>query len=241
MKKHSNKDMFTLIELLVVIAIIAILASMLLPALQKAREKAHAVACTNKLRQIGMAQLQYADDFHGWVRIDGVNWTSTLANNGYASFGGGNYSNWHAYLRPFYCPSGTAPTTAATVYGIAYRDPSSKIVKSIRHNVAGDPGNGYYSNIYDGNNGKEGNYSISQLPLMADSVDRFGVQTIFINSWGSGSAANMWHYRLALRHSGKGNVAFFDGHVGQVGKNNCVQHQIYTAAWNDGSLAYGYQ
>ena len=65
MKKHSQKKHFTLIELLVVIAIIAILAAMLLPALSAARARARAANCTGNLKQIGLALITYAGDFHG--------------------------------------------------------------------------------------------------------------------------------------------------------------------------------
>jgi len=69
---EGRRTAFTLIELLVVVAIIAILASLLLPALAKAKTKAHGIKCLGNLKQLQLGWQMYADDHDGWLVTNNV-------------------------------------------------------------------------------------------------------------------------------------------------------------------------
>ena len=126
-RKQCSLQLFSLIELLIVIAIIAILAAMLLPALNKAREKSMATACSSNLRQMGQVFQMYTDTYDDWLPPS-VDYSGT-------------YNRWQSYLYSFFKPEvplaqenwhTNSPARLGTPYAF-FRCPSQKLEFACQH------------------------------------------------------------------------------------------------------------
>lgn len=146
MKRQTlNTSAFTLVELLVVIAIITMLVALLLPALSKARQAVNVVRCSSNLRQIGTAELQYANESKGYwvpssVTYSGVfyAWPGILVGCNYLQAPLTTSGKIVAGDSVFWCPdgvddavanaSGTSPVSGTDIHG--YR-PQEAVVMGV--------------------------------------------------------------------------------------------------------------
>ena len=205
------KKYFTLIELLVVIAIIAILAAMLLPALNSARARAHTISCASNLKQIGTVFIQYTGDNSDFMPI----------------LGGNDATRWHKVAFAPYC--GFEPVTSwkGKLLEI-YRCPADPGFNSNgTPNVydANEPSYGYNDSTLGGIDGTEaGNpYAFrkisrirkaTQLIAFGDSghTPEDGAVAMRLKSKIENPYDNP--YGLYPRHKpSNSNIAFADGHV----------------------------
>ena len=197
-KAHNILSSFTLIELLVVISIIAILASMLLPALNKAKSQAKNIVCKSQLKQIGLGAVAYTHDFDGYLPFPTKYWRI--------------YSEIGQYL------------TTDNLLQIGYEGSTKKYrflpCPSNNEKEA-------WTYTWNATSGNTGSRLYSQWLRTSEKLMLIDGKFI-PELWGSLKYFDITdaNCRVDYRHSNGGNIVFMDGHVDDMTRTEILKNRL---------------